>query len=67
MNCLSVFPAYGFERHKAGIRTKQHLRALQELGPCPAHRCTGLPRYKRVLAEQGVSSPMTLQDTEFVH
>ena len=31
------FPGYGFERHK-GYPTRDHLEALQRLGPCPFHR-----------------------------
>ena len=36
------FPQYGFERHK-GYGTKDHLRALQEHGPCPIHRHSFAP------------------------
>ena len=32
-----LYPEYGFERH-AGYATLAHRRALQQLGPCPAHR-----------------------------
>src|SRR6202035_5321227 len=31
------YPLYGFERHK-GYVTDEHVRALAEHGPCPAHR-----------------------------
>lgn len=31
------YPGYGFAKHK-GYPTKQHLQALQKLGPCPIHR-----------------------------
>jgi ribonuclease HII len=31
------YPQYGFDRHK-GYGTPEHLRALREHGPCPAHR-----------------------------
>ena len=31
------YPGYGFEAHR-GYHTPEHLRALQSLGPCPAHR-----------------------------
>ncbi len=31
------YPGYGFRRHK-GYGTREHLAALRELGPCPAHR-----------------------------
>jgi ribonuclease HII len=30
-------PGYGFARHK-GYPTAAHLKALEQLGPCPAHR-----------------------------
>lgn len=35
-------PVYGFARHK-GYGTAEHLRALGEAGPCPAHRRSFLP------------------------
>ncbi len=31
------YPLYGFDKHK-GYGTREHLRALSEYGPCPAHR-----------------------------
>ncbi len=31
------YPLYGFDRHK-GYVTDEHVRALDEHGPCPAHR-----------------------------
>jgi len=31
------YPAYGFARNK-GYGTAEHIAALKELGPCPAHR-----------------------------
>lgn len=34
-----VYPEYGFGRHK-GYPTKEHLRCLAVLGPCPLHRRT---------------------------
>jgi ribonuclease HII len=41
------YPEYGFCRHK-GYVTDEHLRALEELGPCPEHRrsfrCVPAPR-----------------------
>ena len=33
----AMYPAYGFGQHK-GYGTAQHIAALKELGPCPAHR-----------------------------
>ncbi len=34
-----IYPAYGFAKHK-GYGTKQHIEALQTVGPCPIHRRT---------------------------
>lgn len=36
------YPQYGFARHK-GYGTEEHLAALREHGPCPAHRRTFSP------------------------
>lgn len=36
------FPRYGFDRHK-GYPTAEHLAALREHGPCPAHRRSFAP------------------------
>jgi ribonuclease HII len=36
------YPRYGFAVHK-GYATAEHLRALRELGPCPAHRASFAP------------------------
>ena len=36
------FPHYGFARHK-GYGTAEHLAALREHGPCPAHRRSFAP------------------------
>lgn len=33
----SLFPNYGFARHK-GYATREHMLALQQYGPCPIHR-----------------------------
>lgn len=33
------YPGYGFAKHK-GYGTKEHQRAIRELGPCPAHRAS---------------------------
>lgn len=33
------WPGYGFSAHK-GYGTREHLRRIQELGPCPQHRMT---------------------------
>ena len=36
------YPCYGFDRHK-GYPTAEHLRKLEEHGPCPAHRRSFAP------------------------
>lgn len=36
------FPQYGFGNHK-GYSTPEHLKALQEFGPCPIHRKSFAP------------------------
>lgn len=36
------FPGYGFATHK-GYPTPQHLAAIRQLGPCPAHRRSFAP------------------------
>jgi ribonuclease HII len=36
------FPQYGFARHK-GYGVREHLEALRNHGPCPAHRRTFAP------------------------
>jgi ribonuclease HII len=36
------YPRYGFARHK-GYGTKEHLRALEQHGPCPIHRRSFAP------------------------
>lgn len=33
----ALYPGYGFLRHK-GYGTAEHIAALRDLGPCPAHR-----------------------------
>lgn len=38
------FPHYGFDRHK-GYPTRAHRQALQQWGPCAAHRRTFLHEY----------------------
>ena len=37
-----AYPAYGFDRNK-GYPTRLHLRALEEFGPSPIHRCSFAP------------------------
>ena len=38
----SVYPGYGFAGHK-GYNAPVHQKALQTLGPCPAHRRSWAP------------------------
>lgn len=40
-----LYPQYGFARHK-GYGTKAHYAALDEYGPCPAHRKTFLKKWE---------------------
>lgn len=37
-----LYPRYGFVRHK-GYGTREHLEALEQLGPCPIHRKSFAP------------------------
>jgi ribonuclease HII len=37
-----VYPGYGFAKHK-GYPTRDHMLALQKLGPCPEHRRSYAP------------------------
>jgi len=50
------YPCYGFDQHK-GYPTAEHLRLLQEHGPCPIHRRSFAPvrklLQKDLLAEAG--------------
>lgn len=39
------YPQYGFARHK-GYGTKAHYAALDQYGPCPAHRRTFLKKWE---------------------
>jgi len=41
-DCDSLYPVYGFARHK-GYGAPQHLRALADHGPSPLHRLTFRP------------------------
>jgi len=38
----TFYPGYGFARHK-GYGTREHLDAIQRLGPCPEHRRSFAP------------------------
>lgn len=39
-----TYPQYGFDIHK-GYGTKAHYQALEEFGPCPAHRRSFLKKF----------------------
>lgn len=41
------YPQYGFAKHK-GYGTAQHIAALREYGPCPAHRRTFIGHFVEV-------------------
>ena len=43
----AAYPQYGFDQHK-GYSTPQHLAALAEHGPCPAHRRSFAPVRERL-------------------
>ncbi len=49
------FPGYGFARH-AGYGTPEHFRALEELGPCPAHRRSFAPVRERLRDAAGAKT-----------
>ena len=42
VDLADLHPGYGFDGHK-GYGTATHCRAVEELGPCPAHRRTFAP------------------------
>jgi len=39
-----LYPEYGFAKHK-GYGTAQHIAAIREFGPCPAHRMTFIGKF----------------------
>lgn len=39
-----LYPQYGFAKHK-GYGTAQHIAAIREYGPCPAHRMTFIGKF----------------------
>ncbi len=41
----TLYPQYGFAKHK-GYGTKAHYAALDQYGPCPAHRRTFLKKWE---------------------
>ncbi len=40
----ALYPEYGFARNK-GYGTAEHIKALKEIGPCPAHRRTFIKNF----------------------
>lgn len=46
------YPGYGFARHK-GYASPAHIAALEELGPCPAHRPSWAPIRALMAARSG--------------
>lgn len=54
------YPGYGFARN-AGYGTAEHMRALESLGPCPAHRRSFAPVRRALAREAGYD---TLEVTE---
>ena len=57
------YPLYGFDRHK-GYNTDEHVRALAEHGPCPAHRYSFVNVNRAAVATDPVASmdPMDAMD-----
>ena len=47
INAHSLFPEYGFDRHK-GYGTRDHLAALKKIGPCALHRRSFSPVGKMI-------------------
>jgi len=47
------YPLYGFDRHK-GYVTDEHVRALDQHGPCPVHRYS----FVNVVAAAGPSEAL---------
>jgi ribonuclease HII len=50
MELDAQYPQYGFARHK-GYRTAEHLKAIEEHGPCPVHRTCFAPIARLLQAE----------------
>jgi len=42
-----TYPQYGFAKNK-GYGTAQHIAALKEYGPCPAHRRSFIGNFVKV-------------------
>jgi len=49
----SLYPAYGFDRHK-GYGTRDHFKALARFGPTPLHRTT----FRGVRPEVATAPPL---------
>ena len=49
------YPGYDFAKHK-GYPTKQHILALNQLGPCSIHRCSFAPVAKAVLVAKAAAA-----------
>ena len=49
----TIFPGYGFARHK-GYATREHILALERLGPSPIHRSSFEPVKSMVGCSNGV-------------
>ncbi len=47
------YPEYGFDRHK-GYPTPDHLKALEQHGPCPEHRRSYAPVRRLMQADLGL-------------
>lgn len=47
------YPVYGFSKHK-GYPTAEHIRRLEEYGPCPIHRKTFKPIQKVLSMRSGL-------------
>lgn len=54
-NLDNQFPGYGFGQH-SGYGTPEHFRALDRLGPCPAHRQSFAPVRSRMPDAPGRSA-----------
>lgn len=39
-----MFPEYGFDKHK-GYGSREHIEAIQKIGPCPIHRRSFLTHF----------------------
>ena len=51
MRLERLYPGYGFAKHK-GYPTKDHMKALARLGPCPEHRRSFAPVAQAIRAAE---------------